>query len=259
MRGRLIQRAGQLGGDLLAALLPSRCVCCASALPQDVAPVCAPCRSRTHRLNPPHCPRCQVTRRLDLPGMLGCAACAEWPDSLVAAASPFYMNGVASRVVHALKYEGATALTDWMAREMEPGARRLLARGHAALVPVPIAKSRLRERGYNQAALLAESLATIAGWGTSHLLQRSQASKAQATLSRSERSENVAGSVSVLPSAARFAKQAGSHAPPTGATRLLLVDDVLTTGSTAGACAAALEAAGFSCVGVVTFARAVPE
>ncbi len=259
MVGRLIHRAGQLGAGVLAVLLPSRCVCCAAALPQDVAPVCATCRSRLPRLNPPHCKRCQVTRRLDLPGMDGCAACAEWPDSLAGAAAPFYMTGVASRVVHALKYEGSTALVDWMAGSMEPSTRRLLAGRKPVLVPIPMSKARLRERGYNQAGLLAESLARIAGWGTCLLLQRSQTSRAQATLTRSERAENVAGSVSVIPPAVLLARQSRSRAQPEDRASLLLVDDVLTTGSTAGACAGALAAAGFSCVGVVTFARAVPE
>ncbi|MEN8143591.1 MAG: hypothetical protein ABFS14_01450 [Gemmatimonadota bacterium] len=200
-----------------------------------------------------------MTLRLDLPSMDGCAACAEWPDSLVAAAAPFYMEGVASRVVHALKYEGATALTDWMAGQMEPCARRLLAGRTALLVPIPMARARVRERGFNQAALLADSLATIGGWGTGHLLQRFHTRRAQATLSRAERAENVAGSVSVVPSAARLAHPAEGRETPSSGSRLLLVDDVLTTGSTAGACAAALAAAGYDCLGVVTFARAVPE
>lgn len=259
MRDRLNQTVSRLGSTVLTALLPSRCVSCASALPSDVPPICATCRSRAERLNPPHCQRCHVTRRLDLPGLRGCAACAEWPERLAAATAPFYMQGVASRIVHALKYEGATALADWMAREMEPEARRLLARRKALLVPVPMTRARLRERGYNQAALLSESLARIAGWRSCQLLQRARTGRVQATLNRAERGENVARTFSVLPSAAGLATQAGGYGESAGSTQYLLVDDVLTTGSTAGACAAALVAVGFSCVGVVTFARSVPD
>lgn len=152
-------------------------------------------------------------------------------------------------MVHALKYGRWTALAEPMAASMLPAARRLSDGVPAALVPVPLAPSRMRERGFNQAALLAERLAEATGNPVRDLLSRREHGVAQARLGREERQTNVAGA---------FVAGARPRGRGGGGERVaLLVDDVVTTGATAAACRAALAAAGWRCAGVVSFARAL--
>jgi predicted amidophosphoribosyltransferase len=115
---------------------------------------------------------------------------------------------------------------------------------------VPAAPVRLRQRGYNQAALLGAEYAREKGWFcATGVLDRPRSTGSQTTLHPGERRANVAGAFRVhAPAAAELAAQ-----------HLLLVDDVWTTGATALACAGALLDAGARAVSVLTFARALPE
>ena len=158
------------------------------------------------------------------------------------------MGDSVRQMIHALKYGGWEAVA-------EPLARRLAALPIPAdvcdearlVVPVPITPVRLRERGYNQAALLGEALAHRTGREyLPDALRRTGAVKTQTTLHPDERRANVAGAF--IP--ARAGSLEGEH--------ILLVDDVWTTGATALACTAALRAAGARAVTVLTFARALP-
>ena len=155
------------------------------------------------------------------------------------------MEGMATRLVHALKFDGWLALAPGMARSMVRPARRLAADRALPLVPVPLSRARLRERGFNQAELLARGLAEETGWPLVNLLRRSRTGHQQARLGRRRRAANVLD---------LFEVDAGGGAgrPPV----VLLVDDVVTTGATATACVAALAARGIDCAGVVSFARA---
>jgi ComF family protein len=117
------------------------------------------------------------------------------------------------------------------------------------LVPVPLAAVRMRDRGYNQAALLGGTVGAALGLEiASDTLVRSRAAGSQTTLHPGERRANVAGAFRVSPDAA--SRVAARH--------ILLVDDVWTTGATALACADALLDAGARAISVVTFARALP-
>lgn len=157
------------------------------------------------------------------------------------------MEGTAAVLVHALKYGGWQRLAEPMGEAMAPTARGLAsAKEPTVLVPVPLAAARLRERGFNQAVLLARSLAEGTGWPVWEGLARRRTGRRQASLGRAARVENVQ-SLFVGRSELGSAQE---HA------RALLVDDVLTTGATAAACAVALEEAGTPCAGVVSFARA---
>jgi ComF family protein len=117
----------------------------------------------------------------------------------------------------------------------------------AALVPVPLARSRQRERGYNQSELLAQELSRL--WNVpvwNDVVTRERATRTQTELTPGERLSNVAGAFRVRESAA--GKLRGAH--------VIIVDDVVTTGATLGACALALFEAGTRIISYVTFGRA---
>jgi ComF family protein len=180
-----------------------------------------------------------------------CRLCPDLRPALRTIRSAFLLDGPVRGLVHALKYQGWATLAgamgtrmaavDWP-REVTEEVRRV--------VPVPCSAARLRERGYNQAALLAEAVAGRRGWKAEpSLLARTRSAGSQTTLHPEERRANVAGAFRVPPAAAE--RVASEH--------LLLVDDVWTTGATAYACADALLDAGARAVSVLTFARALPE
>lgn len=223
--------------------------------------MCALCWHRLPRLPEPRCFRCGEPRSWpvssgatfdDAPArdadveeesVPGCTGCADWLPAVGRASAPFAFSGTASRLVKALKYGRWRSLAEPMGRSMRASTVTLGADGsESLLVPVPLTRARERERGFNQAALLAEALAHALGWRCAGLLERRPGGRRQARLARHARSENVRDAFSV-------------RRPATCEESVVLVDDVLTTGATAMACAAALREAGFGRVSVVTFAR----
>lgn len=231
-------------------LLPTACVGCGRGVASDDAPLCGPCASRLPRLPRPRCERCaEPLGRLPRGAPFRrCGTCEEWPDDLVAADAPYAFRDGGASVVRALKYGRWTSLAALMARDMAAPARGVLERlawppARLVVVPVPLASSRLRERGFNQAELLAGPLAAALGAPLVRALAREPGGRRQAGLSGGARQSNVEG---------RFVARRGPDRPPAHA---LLVDDVLTTGATALACATALVEAGFERAALVTFAR----
>ncbi len=160
------------------------------------------------------------------------------------------MEGLALQVVHGLKYGGWRRLAEPMARSMARAATRLAGSDSPALVPVPLSRARRRERGFNQAQLLAAELSRRTMWPVAELIRRLPGGRPQARLGRAERVSNTRTRFTVRPD---LAYMAPAVVP---ADACLLVDDVLTTGATAAACVRALAEAGLPCLGVVTFARA---
>lgn len=229
---------------LFDRLFPPCCVLCSAILAPRDPPVCAPCWHRLPRMSRPRCPRCGATRLLRLPGASGCPECVGWPEALPRAAARHRMEGEAARLVRAFKFGRWWALGVPMGRAMAPEARRVVGPGPAMLVPVPLAPARRRERGFNQAELLAAGLAEATGWLRRDLLRRRPGGRRQARLGRRERARNVQG---------RFV----TAGPAAGDLPVLVVDDVLTTGATAAACCAALSAAGETVAGAVAFAHAL--
>ena len=153
----------------------------------------------------------------------------------------------AADIVHALKYGG------WHAVGREMGARmaRLtfpedVTRERSAVIPVPLARSRERERGYNQSRIIAEALG--ASWKIPVLpdaIERARATRSQTELSPEDRRANVTGSVRFK---SRRGDLIGSH--------VVLVDDVVTTAATLNECARVLFDAGARIISYVTFGRA---
>lgn len=150
--------------------------------------------------------------------------------------------------MHALKYGGWHATADGIAARMARLAWPIdVVEERAALIPVPLAASRERERGYNQSERLARALATrwnLPVWARS--LERSRATRTQTRLTPGDRLRNVRGAFRTTSSARNLL--AGAH--------VVLVDDVVTTASTLNECAYALCAGGARIVSYVTFARA---
>ena len=237
------------GAALLDLLLPRVCVTCTRALgTQERGLVCGRCWLSAIELPLPQCTRCghplDLRRRPSAP----CAWCELLPPYVRAARSAFAIpGGGAERIVHALKYGGWPAVAPAMARRMA----RLrfpadVEQERAALVPVPLAPARRRERGYNQSAELARALAVR--WRIpvrEDLLERTRATRSQTRLTPGERSRNVSGAFRAR---AERAALRGLH--------LVLVDDVATTCATLNACATALHAGGARILSYVTFGRA---
>jgi ComF family protein len=209
--------------------------------------VCGACWLRARELPRPRCDRCGHPSNLARP-TAPCGWCPLLPPYVRAVRSAYAMpGGAAESIVHAFKYDGWHALGAAMARRM--AALRFpddVVRERAAIVAVPLAASRRRERGYNQSEVLAEGLARL--WNLpmrTDLLTRTRATATQTRLTPGERQRNVANAFRSL---ADRGSLRGRH--------FVLVDDVVTTAATLNACAAALHDGGARIVSFVTFGRA---
>lgn len=232
------------GRALLDLTLPVACVSCDALMGSDQGIVCGVCWSRLDAIPHPRCARCghAVERH-------ACRWCSYLPPYVRAARSVCWMTpGPAPAIVHALKYEGWSAVAGPMAERM---ARTTwpqdVLEERAAVIPVPLSPARTRERGYNQSLLLAGPIADawrIPLWDD--VLERTRRTATQTRLTPGERRANVAG-------AFRAGERASNRL--TGA-HLILVDDVVTTAATLNACAEALVAGGARIVSYLTFGRA---
>jgi ComF family protein len=154
-------------------------------------------------------------------------------EAMELAVAAFAFDGPVRRTLQQLKYGGAARLAEPLAAACAAEFGRLLSlTGRAALVPVPVHVSRLRQRGYNQAALLARGLARSHGLPVADVLARVRHTAAQHRLGRAGRLRNLRAAFALAPSV---------RGPPPAA---ILVDDILTTSATLEACAAVLLAAG---------------
>ncbi|MGE0062089.1 MAG: ComF family protein [Xanthobacteraceae bacterium] len=243
---RLRSALGQTVRLALDVALPPLCPSCREPL-GDGAGLCAACWSKLSMIEPPYCARLGIPFTYDPgPGLLSMEAIASPPAYDRARAAVRY-DDVARALVHAFKYgdrmDLAPLLGGWMAR----AGRDLLAEADA-LVPVPLHWRRLWARRFNQSAALAGAISAERGVPVAHdALKRVRATAQQVGLSKPERADNVQGAFRVAPEAK--AAVAGR--------RLVLVDDVLTSGATADTCAKALLRAGAAHVDVLVFARVV--
>lgn len=244
-------RSGSWQGPLEAViglLYPPSCVACGGAT-GEAQGLCASCWSGLGFIERPFCERLGTPFEIDLgSGMLSPAAIAD-PPVFSRARAVCRFEGAARDLVHRVKYNDRADLALTLGRMMRQAGHELLAEAEL-LVPVPLHRTRLWRRRFNQAALLARHLSRLSGRPLAPAaLTRSKRTRQQVGLTRAQRAENLQGAFRV-PNAAR---------PLIEGRRILLVDDVLTTGATANAAARALLRAGAGAVDVLTFARVVTD
>ena len=234
---------------LLDLLLPPECAMCGASV-ETPGQLCPDCFRRTGFITAPFCLRCGVpfaATALGGPESL-CPHCRLAPPLFDRARAALRYDAHGRRLILPFKHADRTELAAVFAPHMARAGAELL-RDADLLVPVPLHRLRLFQRKYNQAALLARALARIAGReALLDGLVRLRATASLGTKSASERAAEVADAFTVRP----------RRADRIRGQRLLLIDDVMTSGATANACAAALLAAGASAVDVLVAAR-VPD
>lgn len=229
---------------ILNAVLPARCLGCGSVVDAP-GTLCPQCWSAIDFLGPPQCACCGLPFEVEPGEAALCGACLRRRPQFDRARAVFRYDDRSRRLVlgfkHGDRLHGAPAYGQWMARA---GAALLADAG--VIAPVPLHWTRLFRRRYNQAALLAQALARECDVPVvPDLLVRRRRTPSQGRLNAAERYRNMRGAFALKDS---YAKRIEGQ-------RVLLVDDVFTTGATAGACARVLLQAGASAVDVLTLAR----
>lgn len=227
-------------------ILPRRCLSCGVPV-EGRGTLCADCWPDVQFLSPPFCDACGYPFDYDPGTGILCGACTARAPTFGRARAVFVYNDASRGPVLAFKHGDRTDAAPGFARLMVQAASDLLPDADL-LVPVPLHRRRLVSRRYNQSALLCIALAADTGLqSVPELLQRTRHTVTQGGLSASARRRNVQGAFKVRQGCANLVRDA----------RVLLIDDVFTTGATVEACSATLLRAGASAVDVLTLARVV--
>jgi ComF family protein len=230
---------------LSSLFYPPLCVVCSSNV-EGREYLCESCRSRAPRITSPFCAKCSEPFSGAITQTFRCANCEHRILHFDAAVAAYRSRGLVRKLVHEFKYGHQRhlrhPLAAWLGETMSDS--RLHGRRFDFIVPVPLHPARERERGFNQATLLAELLSSTTGVPFRSVLERIRYTTTQTAYDRAERMEN-------LRDAFRLRKKMNVRE-----LRVLLIDDVLTTGSTLSECARVLKEAGAISVHAATAARA---
>ena len=225
---------------VLDCLVPPRCVICGAVVCGDDG-LCADCFPKLTLISEPMCKVCGLP--FEYGGGL-CNRCAHKAPPFARHVSATRYSDAAKKIILPFKHADETRLARFMARLMAAAGAGLLRRADL-LVPVPLSRRRLWKRLYNQSGLIAGFLARASGKPASYTnLKRIRWKASQGHLSRTARRENVRGAFAL------------SDRAEVKGRKILLVDDVYTTGATLSECARVLLAAGAAEVCCLTFARA---
>jgi ComF family protein len=233
----VLPQAVKLKRAALDLLFPKWCVGCG----KEGEFICYSCREHLVRVRPPLCPQCGKPQST---GTL-CSSCLSGQAAIDGIRSPFQFEGVIREAILQLKCRNLRALSETLAELLSDYLTTNPLPGEV-LVPVPIHRKRLRERGYNQSSLLAQRLGKLTGLPVvdNCLTRQRHALPQTQTRTVAERRTNVADAFN-CPDQRLKGRQ------------VLLVDDVATSGATLNACAAALKDAGASLVWGLTLAREI--
>ena len=225
----------RFGRRLLANALPGSCLLCSADSPPSL--ICTACQADLPLLPSARCPLCndQTTHGER------CGACLKETPHFDRTSACFRYDFPVDRIIHALKYGHQLAVADWLAGQM---LETLATPDVDLIIPLPLHSERLRERGFNQSAEIAGRLGKCLKLPVDRsTLLRTRATPPQAELPLKERHQNVRGAFEC-------------HGDFSG-RRILLVDDVMTTGATLNECARVLKLHGASTVRVAVAARAL--
>jgi ComF family protein len=238
----LFQRATDI---VLSLIYPEVCQFCREhrATPAE-GYICSRCWKNLRFIRPPFCERCGLPYEGAITTTFECANCHNLELQFTRARSAVAAEGMALEIIHRWKYRRALWFEPFLAALLIQEARASLSDGWDCIVPIPLHPLKEREREFNQSLHLAHRLGAATGLPVcANSVRRVEATRVQARLSREERRENV--------------RKAFARGEPAGikGRRVVLVDDVLTTGATANACTGILRDSGAKEVCVWTLAR----
>jgi len=231
-------------GGIASLLYPPVCTICGANVRAGEY-LCDQCETKAVRIAAPFCQKCSEPFDGAITGTFTCANCAHRAIHFDAAVAAYRSRGIVRQIVHDFKYGRQIYLRHLMARWLYAALddERLRGRRFNIIIPVPLHPTRQRERGFNQATLLAELLSAEIQIQCKPALERIRYTTTQTALDRAGRMEN-------LHNAFRLRKNTNVRG-----LRVLLIDDVLTTGSTLSECARVLKGAGAISVHAATAAR----
>lgn len=222
-------------------ILPKRCIACAN-LTQDSGSFCSSCFKNLNFISPPFCACCGREFALNLPDHQKCLSCLKTAPPFNKARFLFKFDEYSKKIIHSFKYYDKTIFAQYFAEMLV--ARYLHdIKDFDAIVPVPMHRYKRLLRMYNPAQELAGAISKIINLPIySDILCKTKWTRAQTTLSRKARLDNIRGSIAI------------KNAHCIKNKKIILVDDVITTGATIGLCAKLLKKAGAKEVVVLSIA-----
>jgi ComF family protein len=233
--------AGQAIAGMRSMVYPDICVICLKNLPAPSSAICQSCRVSLSFIPSPGCRGCggMLDTALDQ-----CGECLRIPRPWGRGYSIFNFDGIARQLVHRFKYHGDVALVRLWSAEMNTVlSSQANAGAYDIITAVPLHWLKKMRRGFNQAEMIAHEISPLLGIKVLPLLKRRKWTRPQASLNLTQRQANLKNAFAVKADA------------PVKDARILLIDDVFTTGSTLTACTNVLLTAGAGSVDVLTIAR----